>query len=235
MNSVVFDSDPVLGNDCMQVDLIGASLSSDVIRSLKISCDAIVAMLGEHCEAIIHDFSDIEHSIIYIAGNVTDRKVGGSITDLGHSMITSNMEQTEPLAYFAKSPRGHKLKCVSTLIRDEYSNKILGSLCINLDIEVLAGAAASLDSLLGLSNPAPVEERFDTKPEEIVVQKTLETVSEMGLILSDLNTDERMEIVHTLNERGVFAFKSAHSIVAEVLGVSRATVYNYLRRISPVR
>lgn len=229
---VISDSEQVFGDDTDYSDLSGSSLSPEVLLSLKSTCDAIVAMFGENCEVIIHDFSDIEHSIVYIAGNVTDRKIGGSITDLGLSVITSTITQTEPLAYFARSPRGHKLKCVSILIRDEHSDKIQGALCINLDIDNLVGATTVLDNLVGFKNPAPVEERFDSNPEEIVVQKTHETISEMRLSVSDLNGEERLKIVQTLNERGIFAFKSAHSIVADVIGVSRATIYNYLKRSS---
>ena len=36
---------------------------------------------GRKCETLIHDFSDPQHSIIAIEGNVTGRKIGDGITD----------------------------------------------------------------------------------------------------------------------------------------------------------
>ncbi len=214
-----------------QVETSTVGLSRELVQNLTHVCDAIVAMMGSNCEAIIHDFIDIEHSIVYIAGNVTDRCVGGSVTDLLLSLIESNPTQSEPLSYFARSPRGHRLKCVSTPIYDQYSGRIQGALCINFDIEVYSAANSVLDTLIGLGNPGNYQESFDTKPEDIVIQKTQEAATELGLDLSDLGSEDRSDIVRALNQRGVFAFKSAHSIVAEALGVSRATIYNYLKRL----
>lgn len=230
MSDTVLQAMNIVEESDDQAELSGVGLPRVLTQALASVCDAIVTIIGTQCEAIVHDFSDIEHSIVYIAGNVTDRSVGGSITDLGLSVITSNSTQSEPLSYFSRSPRGHRLKCVSVLIRDETTNSVQGALCINLDIDNLSEASAMLDDLIGLGNPANLAERFDTKPEDIVMLKTQEAASDLGLDLSSLESEDRSNITRELNDRGVFAFKSAHSIVADILGVSRATIYNYLKR-----
>lgn len=43
---------------------------------------ALQRLLIPFCEVVVPDFSDFEHSIIAIAGNVTNCKVGGGATDL---------------------------------------------------------------------------------------------------------------------------------------------------------
>ena len=37
------------------------------------------AVCGPTCEVVLHDLSDIEHSIIYIENSITDRKVGDGL------------------------------------------------------------------------------------------------------------------------------------------------------------
>lgn len=208
-----------------------SNLDRGVATQLARVCDAIVAMMGPQCEAIIHDFSDVEHSIVYLAGNVTGRSLGGSVTDLLLSMMSSNPEQSGPLTYFARSPQGNRMKCVSTFIRSESTGEIVGALCINFDIEALLASNSIMESLVSFGDPGPYEERFDINPEEIVGLKIQEAASVLGLNLDNLGSDGRAEIVQALNQGGVFAFKSAHSIVADALSVSRATIYNYLKRL----
>ena len=42
----------------------------------------IAKLFAPHCEVVIHDFRDLERSIIHIEGNISGRKVGGGATDL---------------------------------------------------------------------------------------------------------------------------------------------------------
>ena len=44
-----------------------------------------------------------------------------------------------------------------------------------------------------------------------------------------LNRDDKCNIVHILEEKGAFHGKNAATYIGRVLGVSRATVYNYLK------
>jgi hypothetical protein len=53
---------------------------------------------------------------------------------------------------------------------------------------------------------------------------------ELGGRLSDLDREEKQRAVKLLNERGAFRLRKSVEQVAEVLGVSRFTVYNYLNR-----
>ncbi len=53
---------------------------------------------------------------------------------------------------------------------------------------------------------------------------------ELGGTLSDLGREDKQRAVKLLNERGAFQLRKSVEQVAEVLGVSRFTVYNYLNR-----
>ncbi len=53
---------------------------------------------------------------------------------------------------------------------------------------------------------------------------------ELGGSLAGLGREDKQRAVKLLNERGAFQLRRSVEQVAEVLGVSRFTVYNYLNR-----
>ncbi len=53
---------------------------------------------------------------------------------------------------------------------------------------------------------------------------------ELGLPLAQLPRAEKQRAVRLLEERGAFTYRKSAETVAEALGVSRFTVYNYLNR-----
>ncbi|SDN89643.1 HTH domain-containing protein [Klenkia soli] len=54
--------------------------------------------------------------------------------------------------------------------------------------------------------------------------------AELGAPLADLPRPQKQRAVRLLEERGAFAYRRSAETVAEALGVSRFTVYNYLNR-----
>jgi hypothetical protein len=53
---------------------------------------------------------------------------------------------------------------------------------------------------------------------------------ELGTPLAEASREEKQEAVGLLDERGAFVLRKSVEDVAEALGVSRFTVYNYLAR-----
>jgi len=53
---------------------------------------------------------------------------------------------------------------------------------------------------------------------------------ELGAKLGDLERPDKQRAVRLLRERGAFGLRKSVSAVAEALGVTRFTVYNYLNR-----
>ena len=52
--------------------------------------DFIARMNGEHCEVVIHDVRDVEHSIIYITQpSITERHRGNGMTDYAIQLVRS--------------------------------------------------------------------------------------------------------------------------------------------------
>ncbi|MDQ1391587.1 MAG: hypothetical protein QOF30_564, partial [Acidimicrobiaceae bacterium] len=59
-----------------------------------------------------------------------------------------------------------------------------------------------------------------------------EVERELGGKLSDLTREDKQQAVRLLNDRGAFSLRRSVEDVADALGVSRITVYNYLNAVT---
>lgn len=64
------------------------------------------------------------------------------------------------------------------------------------------------------------------------LDRLIETVErEIGCSVLDMNREQKQLAIRRLDERGAFILRRAVEDVADALGVSRITVYNYLNAI----
>jgi predicted transcriptional regulator YheO len=184
---------------------------------------------GDLCEVVIHDFSDPEHSIIFIEGNVTGRSVGGSIGEIGLAAMRGGDSQPDDIGYVRNTRDGRILRASTLLLRDPEGH-VFGCLCINLDISSIVALQRGLGRLFPTAevNPVPVE--FSNRMEEVMSRLLGEALSSMGFQRPPalMNRDERLRFIAELDRRGAFAVQRAVPTVARQLQVSRTTVYTYL-------
>jgi hypothetical protein len=74
----------------------------------------------------------------------------------------------------------------------------------------------------GLHRERPISEQNG------IGKLVLDVERELGARLADLPRVDKQRAVWLLDERGAFAFRNAVDEIADALGVSRVTVYNYL-------
>jgi HTH domain len=73
---------------------------------------------------------------------------------------------------------------------------------------------------------------FRRPPLHGALDRLIEQVErELGGKLPDLSREDKQEAVRRLDDRGAFLLRRAVEDVADALGVSRITVYNYLNAI----
>lgn len=123
---------------------------------------------------------------------------------------------------------GRKIKSISSLIKNE-KNKAIGIFCINLDITKFDACKNMLDNFLNLQSiltqPIPL---FKDDWQEKINQYTHTYLRKNHLNLETLSKIEKKKIVQHLNELGAFTGRNAAHYIAQLLKISRATVYNYL-------
>lgn len=190
--------------------------------------DGIAALLGEHCEIVLHSLEFLEHSAIYIVnGHHTGRTIGSPITDRAlhslHHMQTDSV--SEP--YFTRVKGGKLMKSITIAIRNGKQH-VIGLICINLNLDVpvsqfLATFVAPSESDTAVN--------FASSVEDLVTQTIESTVEEVLHNTAIANNNKNRHIVFRLFEKGIFDIKDAINLVAERLAISRHTVYLYIRQV----
>lgn len=200
-----------------------------VLRTLSAIAEGVCAVMGEWCEVVIHDLRDLEHSIVHISGDVTGRQVGGHLTDLGLANIRSG--RTEPLLnYTAFSDDGKTLKSSSVFVHDE-NGRPVAAFCINLNVTPLLLFQRFLRTLPAGQEEPDVSESFSPDLGQMVETMIAECAYQVGKPISLMSKSDRMQVVKLLDERGVFQLRKSVPLVAERLGVTQKTVYNYLTEL----
>ncbi len=197
-----------------------------VYEALKEVGLAITSILGESCETVIHDLGDLEHSIIWIEGDVTGRTVGGSVTDLGLGALRTHT--TEPLLNYTTYTESGKTLTSSTIWLRDMHGEPYGAFCINLDVTPVLVALDFLRRMAPQAQQAEVGERFFRSPHDMLNAMMAEFETRVRIVAEDMKKEQRIEMVHFLDERGAFQLRNAVPIVASRLGVTRETIYNYL-------
>ena len=201
-----------------------------ILNSYRAVVEGVSALIGSHCEIVLHSLEDLEHSAICIAnGHNTNRHEGSPITDLAlqslHNMKTDSVSKP----YFTRAKSNGLMKSVTIAIRNQ-QQRIIGLLCININLDVPVS-----QFIRYFIPPASQEEtsnvNFAISVEELVVQTMEKTIEEVTADRLVANNNKNRQIVVSLFEKGIFDIKDAINLVAERLDISRHTVYLYIRQI----
>ncbi|MCW7753256.1 helix-turn-helix transcriptional regulator [Desulfobotulus sp. H1] len=196
--------------------------------------EAFTAMFPKNFEVVLHDLSEPRQSIRHISGSVTGRKVGGPVTDLVlKALYREGSEAKDRHNYKTTSRDGRTLKSSTVFIRDS-RNEVIGAFCINFDTTDYSNAVHALEMFTGLFPGIGGQEKMETFSGSIV--ETIETLFEqaeakIGKQSATMTMEERIETVKELDASGVFKIKGGIDQVALLMGVSKYTVYNYLKRM----
>ena len=197
---------------------------SDLFRSLVSLADALTTVFGSACEVVIHDFADLDRSIVHITGNVTGRRLGGTLTDLGLAILRQGQVPDSLINYTTYAPDGHPLTSTTVFVKDSNGTP-LGCICLNIDTNRLAVPGRSAHP----SNQNPMETFADT-PEAVTRNTLNKLLAADGLTdAPSLSRTQKIELIQKLDQAGVFFLRGAADIVAKLLDVTRSTVYVYLR------
>jgi predicted transcriptional regulator YheO len=194
---------------------------------------AIVATVGPQCEVVVHDLRNPEQTLIAISGNLTGRAVGAPVPDMEFLPRNLTTFQDDVLRQPAKTPRGRELLSSSVWVRDT-TGAIVGAICINMDFNDLRHARDLLNRALANVETTPegeVLETFATSPEDFVEIALRGAIKKVGKPLHRLNRQDKIAIIAALEQAEVFRFSQSIEIVMEQLGISRASIYAYLKEI----
>lgn len=208
-------------------------LKEKVFASLKPVMAAIVDLLGPGSEVVLHDMAHPDASIVAIEGDVTNRRVGGPLTDSGLTCLRSP-ESGRIYSYTTVADGGRVVKSASVFLTDDEGD-IFGGLCINLDITPYLTFDRHLQALVKPTDEQTDPQTFGSDVGDVLDKMLDDAIAAAGIPISLMQRADRLKVIRALEERGAFLLKKAVPLLAERLGVSRHTIYSDLSEIEDSR
>lgn len=206
-----------------------------IFQSVKLIMHGLNQYLGDGYEIILHSLEDPMSSAIEVMnGHHSGRQIGAPLTDLALKML-EDMEhsgQKKPRAYFNRAADGAIIKSVTTPILGD-NDRIIGLMCINfhMDIPLHEYLATLVPDFKQESNGTFIVETFAQNADDLLAS-TVEEIREA--VFNDreiLPSNKHKEIIIRLERKGIFNIKDAVIKVANILDISKNTVYLHLRNL----
>jgi predicted transcriptional regulator YheO len=251
--------DVCLGGEVMSVDGVAVAANepkgglaaaarptsaSSLIAALGEIVGPLAEALGPDTEVFLHDLSRIPNSMVALGGNVTGRTIGGPMTDL----LLRHLRQgnTDNLMRYRTQIRGQRTLRSSTIFVKDDAGQPVACLRLNTDVTGWSQAHELLGQIIGSWDPAltaaplPVRddkgdgtENFMQTVEELTATTVRDAIDSVGVPVDLMQKRHKAEVVRQLDAVGLFLIRDAVDYVAQALGVSRYTIYNYLSDLRP--
>jgi predicted transcriptional regulator YheO len=193
---------------------------------------ALEKMFHPLVESVVHDYRRPRQGVVAIfGGHVTGRRVGDPLTDIGKYRVRGKQIDDDLVGYASESSSGRKMRSASLALRLP-DGELIGALCFNMDLGIVSEVLELLKNFttFEVEEYLPKVERFRSRaPKEEVSAAVFEELSSRKLRAKQLSQEEREGIVKALAQRGLFSRRGAVTTIARMLGVTRPTVYRYLK------
>ncbi len=204
---------------------VGTALRKE-IQVFQPMIEAIVSLFHPFVEVAVHDLKT--EQIVLLYHNLSKRKIGDKSPLVELNVATQQFpDYFEP--YYKVNWDGRPLKCTSVTIRDD-RGKAIGLICFNFDVSVFQHFQAQLGRWLAVPEGAdnPIE-MFGENWQKQVTDLIDDYLDMNQLALDHLNRQQKKKLVQYLYQKGAFHFKKAAPFVAQLLKISRASIYNYIQ------
>ncbi|MEU6593941.1 PAS domain-containing protein [Streptomyces sp. NPDC046881] len=208
----------------------GDGADEHLIREAEKIAVALGRMFPGLCEVVLHDLRDPDHAIRAIENNLSGRQVGDPATELGLARIADPQYPSVIQNYPNRFPDGRPAKSTSIGIKNA-AGEYVAALCLNLDVSVLSPVTLALSNLVATDTDhrdQPLETLRDRTAREL--RRAVEVrAAERAATPRSLSREDKKALVRQLQRDGYFDSRDAAQTIADLLGVSRATVYNYAK------
>ncbi|WP_235619349.1 helix-turn-helix transcriptional regulator [Embleya scabrispora] len=192
---------------------------------------AVGRMFPGLCEVVLHDLRNPRHAIRVIENNLSGRKVGDSATELGLRRIADPNYPSVIQNYPNRFPDGRPVKSTSIGIKNS-EGVYVAALCLNLDVSTLSPLTLTLANLVATEvehRGEALETLRDRAAREL--REVVETfAADRSTTPRSLSREAKRALVKQLHKDGFFDVVGSTQAIADLLGVSRATVYNYAKQ-----
>lgn len=209
------------------------NLSEDEILRHYIQMASLVGeMFAPDLEAIVHDLRQPDSSIIAITnGHVTGRKVGDATSDLGRRRLRGEVPD-RIVNYQNESPLGEPMRSSTLAIRGR-EGQLLGSISFNFRLTAFQDFAKFMSTFVSGQHYDFLDSKeqfFFKTPKEEIRDVYRQFLIQKGLQGRALSKDQKREVVQHFYEQGHFNKRGIVTEIADMLKLTRATVYRYLKQ-----
>lgn len=205
-----------------------------LLREAKKIVEALGKMFAPCCEVVLHDLTQPEHSIIAIACPLSGRNIGEPTTELGLARINDPKFPEVVQNYPNRFPDGRSVKSTSIGLKNS-RGQFIAAICLNLDISLFSAVQRVLTQFTSSEQPTlPIRESLRARSTTQLREMIEAFATEQNIDPRALSLTQRRQLIQTLNESGLLQLRGGVGIVAEIMGISRASVYNALKSFHPI-
>jgi len=201
-----------------------------ILEQVKLIASALGETLAPFTEVVVHDLRTPQHAILAIHNNLSGRRLGDPATEIGLARIADDNYPQVLSNYANQFTDGRRAKSTSVGIKDSEGH-YFAALCLNVDVTVFRSIATMLEQFADVSCCDGKESLAPSKSDAIG-----ERVDRFALGLATtpraLRTKQHRELVQILKDEGFLELKRSMDTLAHHLNVSRATVYNDIKKLS---
>ena len=180
------------------------------------------------CEVVVHDLTNPKRAIMAIHNNLSGREKGQPATQLGLSRISDPNFPQVIANYANRFGDGRQAKSTSIGIKDS-SGRYVAALCLNIDLTMFLGLQSALGQFVSSEANAAVRESLDPTGAGAIRAYIDRFAAKYATTPRALKAEERRLLMRELKTEGILRVRRSMEIVAEHLGVSRASVYSYAK------
>ncbi|MFJ8672025.1 transcriptional regulator [Streptomyces sp. NPDC093589] len=184
------------------------------------------------CEVVVHDLRDPDHAIVAIENGLSGRAVGDPATELGLARLADDSYPQVIANYPNQLADGRRVKSTSVGIKDA-DGRYVAALCLNVDVSVFQGLANVLEQFARVDDAETPAESLEPAHAASIRARIDAFAAARATSLRALTTGERRALVRELKASGFMDLRRSAEVIAQHLGVSRATVYNDARDTPP--
>lgn len=213
----------------MEVDI------NDLANNLTSFADGLGKLFGKNCEVALYNGKDSNYELVFAVNNqVTGRKHGDALNHYEFEAFNKAQIHNGYTIFSYTTKGGRSIKAALFITEDSLKEEYM-IMIISFDMTDFLLASKILQSFCGVDGTTenkPKKGINDSENITCLMQRLVsDVVDEVGKPISYLSKEDKVKIVSILNEKGIFLIKGSIEYVAEILCVSRYTIYNYLEEI----
>lgn len=240
-DKITYETQKALDPYTRMESFIKRSRNEEILSAMAGVVHAIALVFGPTCLVVLRSMDQGMPCIAVANGERNDVSIGLPAPEFILDAVEEEgkaREKQDIGIYYTRTKKEHTMKCVVHMVRN-HEGDVIGTLSIGIDIsaplhEFIRSFIPVVDNNLAESISEPLSAGLTD-----IMALIHERVESAALALSNVaglsSADRNRAIVCQLMKENIFSIRGAVNYVANELGVSRYTIYNYLKDINTAK